>query len=445
MKLFQTLTFAILLLLLIASAAETFAQSSRRSSQRSGSSGSSSRSRTTAQPEGSEKPKELPPLSEEAQAASNRFELTRTTLGKNKRTIDKLYRTVPIGFVEKQQAHMQMIKQLEAQNKVLAQRIVSDATNLFRLAPNQNRYANAIVISQVLESLDPKKPSSHYNPKLALEICSLMLSEENLPWELLIRAFRASYALQDFERARMILDRLEQIGTLKPIYYEILEKTNQKWQDELLIRRLESQTGDLPIAVVKTTEGTFRVELFENQAPLTVNNFVALAEEGFYDGRAFFKVLPGEYAATGSANDDGTGSIGYSVQGEADREKARSHFAGTLTMTPNDSGNTGAKFLICHQPKNELDGRFTAFGRVMSEEGLDVVYKLNTHDATKFQSVRTEPSRIISVTIENKRAHTYVKTPVGTTVTTAGSDDSNAEDGDAEFTPSSFDLLQQNN
>ena len=443
MKFFKILTFAIMLLLLIAMAAETYAQSSRRPSQRSD--GSSSRSRTSGQSAEAEAPKQLPPLSEEAQAAMNRFELTRTTLGKNKREIDKLYRTVPIGFVNKQQAHMQKIKQLEAQNEVLSQRIVSDATNLFRLAPNRNRYANALVARQVFESLDPKDPTSHYNPKLALEICSLMLTEDNLPWELLIRAFKASYALQDFERARMILDRLEQIGTLKPIYYEILEETNQKWQDELLIRRLESQTGDLPIAVVKTTEGTFRVELFENQAPLTVNNFVALAEDGFYDGRAFFKVVPGEFAATGSENDDGTGNIGYSVQGEATHEKARSHFAGTLTMTPDANGNTGAKFLICHQPKNELDGQFTAFGRVMSEEGIDVVYKLNTHDATRFQSSKTEPSRIQSITIENKRAHTYVKTPVGTTITTLGAEEENMTDqDDAEYTPSSFDLLQQN-
>ena len=436
MKLSKIFTFAVLLLLLMALAAETYAQSSRRSSQRA---------RSRDQSEEPEVQKELPPLNAEAKAALDRFELTRTTLGKNKREIDKLYRTVPIGFVEKQMAHMEKIKQLEAENEILTQRIGSDATNLFRLAPNRNRFANGLVVRQVLESLDPKDPTSHYNPKLALEICSLMLSEDNLPWELLIRAFRASYALQDFQRARMILDRLEEIGTLKPIYYEILEKTNQKWQDELLIRRLESQTGDLPIAVINTTEGSFRVELFENQAPLTVNNFVALAEEGFYDGRAFYKVLPGEYAATGSVNDDGTGSIGYSVQSEATNEKARSHFAGTLSMTPDASGNTGAKFLICHQPKNELDGRFTAFGRVMSEEGLDVVYQLNTHDATKFQT-KTEPSKIISVTIENKRAHTYVKTPVGTTVTSPDSSGQNtANQNDAEYAPSSFDLLQQNN
>ena len=444
MKLFKILTFAIMLLFLITLAVEAYAQSSRRSSQRSGN--SSSRSRASNQSEESEPQKQLPPLSEEAQAAMNRFELTRTTLGKNKREIDRLYRTVPIGFVNKQQAHMQKIKQLEAQNEILLKRIVGDAMNLFRLAPNRNRFATSLVVNQVIESLDPKEPTSHFNPKLALEICSLMLSEENLPWELLIRAFNASYALQDFERARMILDRLEQIGTIKPIYYDILEKTSQKWQDELLVRRLESQTGDLPIAVVNTTEGTFRVELFENQAPLTVNNFVALVEEGFYDGRAFYKVIPGEFAATGSQNDDGTGSIGYSVEGEADREKARSHFTGTLAMISDADGNTGSKFLICHQPKNELDGRSTAFGRVMSEEGIDVVYKLNTHDATKFQSIRTEPSRIRSITIENKRAHNYVKTPVGTAVTTTGADDQNATtQDDSEFTPSSFDLLQQNN
>jgi len=449
MKLSKTLFFAVVILATAAIAAETFAQTYRQTERRRGDAGSSSRARANSgdqgQPGQPEQEAALPPLSEEAQAAMNQFEMTRTTLMANKRQVDKLYRTVPIGFVEKQREHMRKLKLLEAENIILEQRKITEAVDLFRLAPGRNRFATILVMQQVQEALDPQESESHFNPKLALEICSLMLTEENLPWEILIRAFRASYALQDFERARMILDRLEQIGTLKPVYYEILERTNQKWQDELLIRRLENQTADLPIATFKTTEGIFRVELFENQAPLTVNNFVALAEEGFYDGRAFFQVKPSEYAATGCPNDNGTGSVGYTIEGEASREKARSHFAGTLSMMPNALGNTASKFLICHQPKNELDGRFTAFGRVMSEEGLQVVYKLNTHDATKFQSMKTQPSKIMSVTIENKRAHEYVKSPVGTAVTTVAIPD--GEDGEQieEYTPSAFDLLQKNN
>lgn len=443
MKLSKTTIFAVSTLLLIVTTAETYGQSYRRTTERRGDSGSSSRSRAQTEPQQSA---ELPPLSAEAQAAMDKFELTRTTLMANKREVDRLYRTVPIGFVEKQQEHMAKVKLLKTENEMLEQRIVTEAVELFRLAPARNRFATTLVLQQVGEALDPKGIESHFNPKLALEICSLILSEEKLPWEVLIKAFRASYALQDFERARMILDRLEQLGTLKPVYYEILEKTNQKWQDELLVRRLENQTADLPIATFKTTEGTFRVELFENQAPLTVNNFVALAEEGFYDGRAFYKVKPSEYVETGCPNDNGTGSAGYNVAGEATREKARSHFAGTLSMIPNEQGNTSSRFLICHQPKNELDGRFTAFGRVMTEEGLEMVYQLNTHDATKFQSVKTSPSKIISVTVDNKRAHQYVKTPVGTAVTTVSSNDEKADDEeDADYTPSSFDLLQKNN
>lgn len=440
MKFIKTFFFAALMLLLTVVAAETFAQSGQRpDSSRSGGSGSSNRNSGSS----SKEPEDLPPLSSEAQAAMNQFEKTRTTLMANKRQVDKLYRTVPIGFVDKQQEHMRVIKMLETENTALEQRIVGEAIALFRLAPGRNRFATILVMQQVQEALTPKAIDSHFNPKLALEICSLMLSEDKLPWEVLIRAFRASYALQDFERARMILDRLEQIGTLKPVYYELLEKTNQKWQDELLIRRLENQTGDLPIATFKTTEGMFRVELFENQAPVTVNNFVALAEENFYDGRAFYQVIPSEYAAAGCRNDNGTGNVGYSVEGEATREKARSHFAGTLTMIPDEMGNTGAKFLICHQPKIELDGRFTAFGRVMSEEGIAVVHKLNTHDATRFHAAKTEPSKILSVTIENKRSHDYVKSPVGTAVSSVSTpdQDSAAEDD----TPSTFDLLQQNN
>ena len=445
MKLSKTLSFSILMLLVVAMTAETFAQSSNRTQRRRSGSGSSSRGDTGSSSRTNDAPKELPPLSPEAQAAMNQFETTRSTLMANKRQIDKLYRTVPIGFVEKQKEHMRVLKLLETENESLESRIVSEAVETFRLAPGRNRFATQLVMQQVQEALDPKQPESHFNPKLALEICSLMLSEDQLPWEILIRAFRSSYALQDFERARMILDRLEKIGTLKPVYYELLEKTNQKWQDELLIRRLESQTADLPIATFKTTEGTFRVELFENQAPLTVNNFVALAEEGFYEGRTFYQVVPSEFAAAGDRNDNGTGSLGYAIEGEASREKARSHFAGTLAMMPDGAGNTGSKFLICHQPKIELDGRFTAFGRVMSEKGLEVVFKLNTHDATKFQSSKTKPSSITSITIENKRSHEYIKSPVGTAVSTVSTPEDDIAEQDDDDTPSSFDLLQKNN
>lgn len=444
MKLSKIIWSVVLLLLLVAMAADGLAQSNRRSTGRSG--GSSDRNSRTGNQAPQTDNTPLPPLSAEGQVAMDQFERTRTKLGSNKREIDRLYRTVPIGFVEKQQLHMQKIKLLETENEVLEQRIVQEAVDLFRLAPNRNRFATTLVLQQVQEALDPQGPDSHFNPKLALEICSLMLSEVDLPWEILIRAFRASYALQDFERGRMILDRLEQIGTLKPVYYELLEKTNQKWQDELLIRRLEDQTGDLPIATFQTTEGTFEVELFENQAPLAVNNFVALVDEGFYDGRVFYKVIPGEYSQTGCPNDDGTGNIGYAVKGEASTETARSHFSGTLSMVPNDQENTGSNFLICHQPKTELDGRFTAFGRVRSQQGLSVVHRLNTHDATKFQSVRTTPSKIISVTVANKRSHKYVKTPVGSVVSpVVGQSQPGTPQEDAQYTPSSFDLLQQNN
>ena len=457
MKLFKTFFFAMFVLLVMAITPETFAQSGGRGKASrggsgttgSGSSGSGSSNRgnngsTSKNGSATKESQDLPPLSSEAQVAMNQFQTTRNTLMANKRQVDKLYRTVPIGFVDKQKEHMRVIKTLEAENETLQRRILTEAMDLFRLAPGRDRFATGLVMGQVKEALDPKRIDSHYNPKLALEICSLMLSEEELPWEILIRAFRASYALQDFERARLILDKLEQIGTLKPVYYELLEKTNQKWQDELLIRRLENQTGDLPIATFNTTEGVFRVELFENQAPLTVNNFVALAEENHYDGRTFYQVIPSEYAATGCRNDNGTGNVGYTIQGEAVREKARSHFAGTLSMIPDALGNTGAKFLICHQPKIELDGRFTAFGRVMSEEGIEVVHKLNTHDATQFQSARTEPSKILSVTIENKRSHRYVKSPIGTAVSSVSTPEDDATEED-EDTPSSFDLLQKNN
>ena len=127
-----------------------------------------------------------------------------------------------------------------------------------------------------------------------------------------------------------------------------------------------------PIAVVETNLGTFTFELFLDKAPLTAQNFIDLAEKGFYDGLTFHRVVPGFVIQGGDPKGDGTGGPGYTIKGEFNPE-LKHDAAGVVAMARkgNDPDSAGSQFYITLAPAPHLDGQYAIFGRVL--EGLDVV------------------------------------------------------------------------
>jgi cyclophilin family peptidyl-prolyl cis-trans isomerase len=127
-------------------------------------------------------------------------------------------------------------------------------------------------------------------------------------------------------------------------------------------------------AVLETSCGTIEMELFADRTPLTVNNFVFLARQRFYDGLIFHRVIPGFMNQTGDPKGNGTGGPGYAFKDEIVKD-LRFDRPGLLAMANSGPDSNGSQFFITVAPARHLDGMHTIFGRVT--RGMDVVNEIN--------------------------------------------------------------------
>jgi len=125
-------------------------------------------------------------------------------------------------------------------------------------------------------------------------------------------------------------------------------------------------------AEIHTEKGVMKVEFFEKDAPGTVDNFVKLSKEGFYDGLTFHRVIPQFVIQGGCPNGTGAGGPGYTIKCELDGEN-QYHDKGVLSMAHAGRDTGGSQFFICHNRENtqHLDRNHTVFGKVA--EGLDII------------------------------------------------------------------------
>lgn len=135
-------------------------------------------------------------------------------------------------------------------------------------------------------------------------------------------------------------------------------------------------------AIMETEKGTIHIDLFEQDAPKTVQNFVDLSEKGFYDGLNFHRVIPNFVIQGGCPNGNGMGGPGYTIKCEINPNK---HLAGSLSMAHAGRDTGGSQFFICHSPQPHLDGVHTVFGKT---EDMDVVNAIRQGD--KILSVKIE-------------------------------------------------------
>jgi len=185
-----------------------------------------------------------------------------------------------------------------------------------------------------------------------------------------------------------------------------IESYPELWAKEQETRAKESAADDLPRAEIHTPRGRIIIELFENEAPNTVANFVKLAESGFWEGTRFHRWEPdfmiqggdplsreGVELPAGSGG-PGTGGPGYCIPDEADLPGARLHFRDSIAMAKTSAPNSGgSQFYLNHRPTPWLNNIHTVFGRVL--EGIDVVRALRKDD------------RIDRIVITRKRNHAY--------------------------------------
>ncbi|MEH7387646.1 peptidylprolyl isomerase [Bacillus sp. JJ1521] len=122
------------------------------------------------------------------------------------------------------------------------------------------------------------------------------------------------------------------------------------------------------------------IELYPNEAPGTVANFEKLANEGFYNGLTFHRVIPGFVAQGGCPSGNGTGGPGYTIKCETEGNPHK-HVPGALSMAHAGRDTGGSQFFIVHESQPHLDGVHTVFGQVI--EGLESVYRIKQGDVMK--------------------------------------------------------------
>ncbi len=128
-------------------------------------------------------------------------------------------------------------------------------------------------------------------------------------------------------------------------------------------------------ATIKTAKGDLVLELYPKDAPVTVNSFVSLIRQGFYNGLTFHRVIPGFMAQGGDPKGTGTGGPGYKFQ---DEFSSKTHVAGALSMANSGANTNGSQFFICYAAQPHLNGKHTVFGQLT--QGMDVLTKLVNGD-----------------------------------------------------------------
>lgn len=249
---------------------------------------------------------------------------------------------------------------------------------------------------------------------------AMLTATPNAPG-LIGRVIFSSFATNQFSECQKRVRQLEELTGGVPVELQAIagaiDQQVEAWNKELERREAEATADDLPrVELIIDQHGTPQrivVELFENEAPNTVANFVSLVNQGFYDGHEFFRVTTHFDAAAGCPNNDGSGGPGYFIASEARQENARRHYRGSLAMVAGDAeGRSGSQFCIHFAPNPELDGKSTVFGRVI--EGMDVVDRLTrshlldpqTNQLQKIPEIAL--STIESAKVIRLREHEYV-------------------------------------
>ena len=268
-------------------------------------------------------------------------------------------------------------KKQAADTQKLLDSVVVAAEEAYRLAPNTDQRITDLLVAvakyyAVGDSLPDSKEYVRGGDQyeLALPVINLLLEngaeEPRLPVWGLVSAF----ATNDYDLAEKYAEMAQISGVLsakppeEPAEQQITSLAQQyagsigqyraKWAKESAIRAAEAKADDLPRVRLTTTQGDIVLELFENEAPQSVANFLTLVKKGFYDGLTFHRVIPKFMAQGGDPRGTGTGGPGYSIHDECYQPNARMHFRGSLSMAAR--GPAGHRRIAilpdlrCHRP-----------------------------------------------------------------------------------------------
>ena len=174
------------------------------------------------------------------------------------------------------------------------------------------------------------------------------------------------------------------------------------------VRNINQENSETPVAVhnpeitiTMGDESQIKLELYPKNAPNTVNNFIALAQKGYYDQLIFHRVIKGFMIQGGDPTGTGTGGPGYLIKGEFKENgfaNELKHSRGVISMARSSHPDSaGSQFFIVHQEATHLDGKYAAFGKVIA--GIEVVDRI-ANAKTDFRDKPLEEQMIKQVTVE---------------------------------------------
>lgn len=221
------------------------------------------------------------------------------------------------------------------------------------------------------------------------------------------------------DRDAMVLDVGQALidAKVNPKYFEVaasvdrLELSQKQIFEELVIRHAESVADDLPRVKLNTSAGEIVLELFENEAPNTVRNFVSLIESGYYSNKLFHRVIEDFMAQGGGFETEGIGSggPGYQIECECREADARQNFPGTISMAHAGRDTGGSQFFLNFKHNKHLDGKHTVFGRIVS--GMEVLEKIDRTElkinGPERPIEQAKPDKIVTAEVVRKRDHSY--------------------------------------
>ncbi len=311
----------------------------------------------------------------------------------------------------------QQWKAVVAKGDKLEPKLIAAAERAYAEAPNADKQVTDFLVKLLAQ----KVHRDDY--ELAAEIGKLLMDHNCPDPRVPNLAGIAAFASADFDAAEKYLTVAEDQDYYKKaakddktamtgqLYLKLVPEYKLKWAKEKQIRQAEAKGNDLPRVLLKTNKGDIVLELFENEAPNTVANFVSLAERGFYKNIDFHRVLPGFMAQGGDPKGNGSGGPGYNIACECYQPNHRNHFRGSLSMAKEARGGSdgrgrdtgGSQFFLCFVPTAQLDGNYTVFGRVV--EGMDVLAKIQRRDPEDPEALR--PDKIVEAKVLRKRPHEY--------------------------------------
>jgi len=344
-------------------------------------------------------PKKAPPTAADFSKLYKQWEATRETL----MGLQKEYSTAKPerqdAIIKEYNATVPKIMAIEAETEVAA-------TLALVQIPAAREQAGQFLVS----ALSGKIQQDRYTEAIKL---GSLLNQHKINDPIVVDAIGvAAYCTNDFATAEKALNAAKKAGSISPRgqqYLSLLPRYKKFWQEELAFRKKEASADDLPRVLFQTSKGNILIELFENEAPQTVGNFVSLVDKGYYNGLVFHRVLPAFMAQGGCPDGTGGGDPGYSIYSEFNAKNARKHFSGTFSMANAGPNTGGSQFFLTFLPTNHLNGKHTVFGRVI--QGIEVLPKLQRRDPSRGGELPV-PDKIIKATVQRKRNHVYQPTKV---------------------------------